>query len=126
MKLANQLAVLIDAYSRCVEKGSSEWEEKHLERMEFLVNEYMPSGSGFDSGTYLDFDASTGEKLIFKTSFHHMHESGMYDGWTEHEVIVTPSLMFGFNLRVTGKNRNEIKDYIAEMFNEILNKEIPQ
>ena len=126
MRLANQFAVLVDAYARCVEKGNTEWEENHKERMEALIQQYLPSGSGFDSGTHLDFDTSTGERLVFRTSFHHMNDSGMYDGWTDHEVIVTPSLVFGFNIRVTGKDKRQIKEYIVETFNEILHKDIVQ
>ena len=54
-----------------------------------------------------------------------MHpETGMYDGWTEHTVTVRPSLQFGFRLSISGRNRNGIKDYIAEVFGEILNTEV--
>jgi hypothetical protein len=45
-----------------------------------------------------------------------MNEGGYYDGWTEHQVIITPSLQHGFDVRVTGQDRNEIKDYLAELF----------
>ena len=49
-----------------------------------------------------------------------MDEHGGYDGWTEHKIIVTPSLVYGFELRVTGKDRNDIKDYIAEVMHGAL------
>ena len=124
MNLATKLAQLIDAYSRCIETGNIEWRDRHEERIESLVKEHMPSGSGFDSGTYLDFDKSTGENLVFNTSFRHTNDSGMYDGWTDHEVIVTPSLMFGYSLRVTGKDKNGIKDYICECFHYSLGVEV--
>jgi hypothetical protein len=76
----------------------------------------MPHGSGFDNGTSLDVDASSDTKIVFTTAFHHMNEGGFYDGWTQHSIIVTPNLAIEFNLKVTGRNRNGIKDYIAECF----------
>ena len=73
-----------------------------------------PSGSGFDAGTELD-DKSTPKKLIFNTSYHHMNEAGFYIGWTDHKVIITPSFD-GMDIKLTGKDYNAIKDYIADVF----------
>jgi hypothetical protein len=89
-----------------------------------LVKDYLPSGSGFDAGTTLDEGASSPDKLVFDTSFHHMDEHGGYDGWTEHKVIVTPSLAHGCDLRVTGRDRNDIKSYIGETFAHALDTEV--
>ena len=101
-----------------------DWIDKHEERIESLVSEHMPSGSGFDSGTKLDLDASHADKLVFTTSFHHMDEMGGYDGWTEHTVVVTPSFVGGFNMRISGRNRNDIKEYIGTEFHYALNQEV--
>jgi hypothetical protein len=84
----------------------------------------LPSGSGIDSGVKFDFDASTPEKLVFLFGVHHMNESGMYDGWTDHSLIVTPSLQFGFHIRITGRDRNQVKDYLYETFQYALNEEV--
>jgi hypothetical protein len=51
-----------------------------------------------------------------------MNTHGYYEGWTEHKVIVTPS-WHGFNIRVTGKDKNQIKEYITETFHYVLNEE---
>ena len=88
-----------------------------MNSMEDRVKEIMesaPSGSGFDVGTELN-DKSTPQKLIFNTSYHHMDEAGFYIGWTDHKVIITPSFN-GMDIRVTGKDYNAIKDYIADVF----------
>lgn len=83
------------------------------------LDDYMrnqgPRGSGFDNGTTLDLDASHATKLVFITSFHHMDEHGGYDGWTEHKVVATPAF-YGFDTRVTGRDRNQIKEYIGDVF----------
>lgn len=86
------------------------------------VNQNAPRGSGLDSGTFLDVHLSTTKKLILVTSFHHMDEHGGYDGWTEHKVVVTPEFQ-GFSLRITGRDRNGIKDYLGELFHSWLSSE---
>ena len=119
--LYQEIASLVQARQNCIEKQNSEWQANHEEKINQLCCEYMPSGSGIDCGTKIDFDASNPEKLVFNLSFHHMNENGMYDGWTEHQAIVTPSLAFGFNLKFTGKNRNQIKEYLHDIYSSALN-----
>ena len=86
----------------------------------------LPSGSGIDSAPKFDFDASTPEKLVFNFGYHHMNDGGYYDGWTDHSLIVTPSLQFGFHLRITGKDRNQVKDYLYETFQYALSEDVDQ
>lgn len=81
-----------------------------------LVREHMPSGSGIDSGTKLDFGASKPDRLVFTFGYHHMNDVGMYDGWTEHTLIVTPSLHWGMETRITGPDRNQIKEYLYDTY----------
>lgn len=94
--------------------------ERAEERLENALSEF-PSGSGFDHGTKL-LDASTPDRLVFQADFHHMDDLGGYCGWSEHKVIVTPSLAHEFNLRVTGRDKRGIKEYIAETFAYCLGK----
>jgi hypothetical protein len=101
-----------------------EWFERHRATAEALTREFMPSGSGFDIGTSLYLDESTGEKLVFAVSFHHMDSCGSYDGWTDHKVTVRPSLIHGFTVSVSGRDRNQIKDLIAESFHIALSSEL--
>lgn len=119
------IAKAVGSYHRCVASDNTEWQAKHKEAIEDLCSD-LPSGSGFDSGSHIDLDQSTGEKLVFHTSFHHMNDGGYYDGWTEHEVILTPSLEMGYRLKVTGTNRNDIKDYIHEQFAYALDNNVEQ
>jgi len=93
--------------------------------LERLVKDKFPSGSGFDAGTRLYLDNAKPDRYAFKCDYHHMNDVGMYDGWTEHDVIVTPSMEWGFNLRITGRDRNNIKDYMGDCFQAILNEEMP-
>ena len=122
MKTYQKVARTLQAIENCKRADNREWEIRHRATLD-TMSEDLPSGAGFDSGSTLDTYASTSERLVYRTSFHHMDENGYYNGWTEHEVIVSPSLSFGFNLRVSGKNQNDIKSYIAEVFREYLDTE---
>lgn len=142
--LYSELSSLIDARKRCAETmerlnpnavtatvpmheneyhQKRAWFDRHTDTIERLCKDFMPSGSGFDSGTTLDLDASHADKFVFTTSYHHMTE-GSYDGWTEHTVTVTPSLQHRFNLRVSGRNRGDIKEYIVDAFNNALESDV--
>lgn len=119
------------AYSSCMEKVNKREEparhwiqcvHEHEARIVDLEDE-LPSGSGFDSGTKLDLDESKPNRLVFNTAFHHMDEHGGYDGWTEHKVIVYPTFD-GFRVIVQGKDRNGIKEYIGDTFRYVLGKEV--
>lgn len=93
--------------------------------LDYVVRNFLPSGSGIDCGTKLD-ESSTSERLVFTFGFHHMDECGFYDGWTEHKAIVTPTLTShsGFKLRITGRDRNDIKEYLHQVFDSALDESI--
>ena len=104
------------------EMVNPEWFEKWTETIERLTD-LLPHGSGIDSGCQIDLDKSHAEKLVIHTSFHHMDESGGYDGWTEHTITVTPSFS-GINLRISGPNRNDIKEYLYDTFDYALSEDV--
>jgi hypothetical protein len=114
------LAGLVDAIEHCVKLGNDEGASKHNVRASRLVSKHMPRGSGFDAGTMLSTDSER-DRLVFDTSFHHMKD-GSYTRWTDHRVIVRPSLLFGYTLSITGTNHADIKDYIHESFSDALSK----
>jgi len=122
-KLYQHIASTVQARLSCQERGNKEWFARHTETIEKLVSEHMPSGSGINAGTTIFLGLSTPEKLMFRTSFQHMEE-GSYDGWTEHTITVKPSLAFGIHITISGPNRNEIKDYLHEVFSHALQAEV--
>jgi hypothetical protein len=123
--LYRALATKVAARINCQKAGNTEWLHRHREEGDRLVRDLMPSGGGFDNGTTLDWEKSTHEKLVFLTAFHHMDEHGCYAGWTSHTVTVRGSLMYGSVLTISGPNRNTIKDYIHEVFDQALNQRAP-
>lgn len=104
--------------------NAMQWVDTHEEKIAEIVEHLFPSGSGFDNGTKLNLQKSTGEKLVFETSYHHMNDAGFYTEWTDHTITVTPSLLHDFHVHITGKNVNDTKDYIVECFNTSLIEEI--
>lgn len=132
-----QLAMLLQRQrnlSRVV--GTGVYSESQLkmktdieDEIELICKEHLPSGSGFDGGTQLDMVRSDSSvyrfpgRLSFTTAFHHMDEHGGYCGWSEHCVDITPDWE-GFRMTVTGRDRSQIKDYIAGVFHAVMNEEI--
>jgi len=117
-----QMATAITAYHNCVRSGNHQW----ATNWEFKVSELMngaPSGSGFDGVTGIDIEKSSNMKLVLHTEYHHMNAAGYYDGWTEHTVTVLPTLT-GPTLKVSGINRNGVKEYILDVFYEWLEERV--
>ena len=82
--------------------------------VEILLTD-LPSGSGFDSGSKIDWDRTDHNQVVLQTSFHHMDGAGYYSGWTDHVVTISPS-WDGLDIRISGIDENGIKDYIADAF----------
>jgi hypothetical protein len=110
------------ARENCIKSGNAEWKARWESAIEG-INGMLPSGHGFDAGSKIML-VSDDNEIAIKTSFHHMDEAGFYDGWTEHMVIVRPSLAFGFTITVTGEDRDGICDHIAETFDLVLREEV--
>lgn len=119
------IAQALCARDNSLANNNTEW----LTRWNAVLREYdkmLPRGSGLDNGSVLVHSLSDGEVLTFETSFHHMHDSGIYDGWTEHRVVVKPSLLYGITIGVSGRDHRDIKTHIAEVFTEALLVEVDE
>jgi hypothetical protein len=115
-KIYSRLAGLADAIRSCIVAENWQWVGRHRAVVNEIMEYTFPHGSGFDGITSFDTDASSAKKLVFATEFHHMDANGYYAGWTRHKVIVTPTFVFDIDIRVTGENRNNIREHIAETF----------
>jgi hypothetical protein len=124
MKVYQAISARLGAIENCKRSGNLEWDQRHRESLESIVKDSLPSGSGIDNGTRIDMDRSSAEKIVLHTSFHHMDDGGGYDGWTDHTVIVKPSLAFGILISVTGHNRNRVKEYLDETYRMALDAEL--
>lgn len=98
------------------------WFEKWTERIKDLMDR-LPHGSGIDGAVTLDMNASHADKLVIHFSYHHMNGNGFYCGWTEHTLTVKPSFN-GLNLRISGSNRNSVKDDLYEVFDHAMHEDV--
>ncbi len=114
-KVYQALAIAITARKNCEKMGNEVWYDNHSKTIKDIIDG-GPSGSGIDCGTKIDLAKSHGEKIVLSAEYHHMNENGYYDSWTYHNITVVPSLQFGFLLKIGGRNRNDIKEYLHEIY----------
>ena len=115
-----EIASIVDALHRCEKTPDHPWIDKHSDRLRWIEDNLLPSGSGIDGGTKILEAESTGDKIVLSMSYHHMDENGMYDGWSEHTIIVRPSMIHGITMRITGRDRNDTKEYLYEVYDTVL------
>ena len=72
----------------------------------------------------INLSKSTPNKIVIQCDFHHMNENGYYDGWSYHTVIITPCLGYDYDIKVTGRDKGEIKDYLGNLIYEAVDGEI--
>jgi hypothetical protein len=118
------IASLLATIDRCRSNNNVEWRDRHQDTLDAMLKRHLPSGSGIDSGSKLLEDQCKSNKLVFSADFHHMTEPGFYDGWSEHLVIVTPSLEFGAVIKITGRDRNAIKEYLHDLFHQVMFEQV--
>jgi hypothetical protein len=123
VKVYQQISRSLQAMLNCVDMGKTEWQTRHMQCILQIVKSTAPSGSGIDCGTVIDLDNSKPDRIVLVCQFHHM-DNGFYNGWTSHNIIITPALDNDFNLRITNRDRNQIKEYLTEIYSEWLNETI--
>lgn len=107
MSYTKQVVQFISSYLYQIQHNPNSKYESEQE-LHQLVKYWMPSGSGIDAGTRLNFHKSKPHKLVFDFDFHHMNQDGFYCGWSSHSLIVTPDFD-GFNLRIVGQHPSRQK-----------------
>jgi len=118
--LAAWIAETSEWAERAEDNLNAQWGPIARTRLDQLVN-MLPSGSGIDSGTKLV--SASASKIVLECSFHHMSEHGYYDGWTEHRITVRPTFD-SLDIHISGRNRNDIKEYLYEVYALALSEKI--
>ena len=124
MRVITELAKAIN----WLPNAKNEYEQVAKSNIDTLIG-FLPTGSGFDNGIKLN-EKTTPNRIIFDSSFHHMNENGFYDGWSAFKVIVTPSFVCDFDIKVTGVNttrkyfNKDFKEYIAYEYRRKLWQEV--
>jgi hypothetical protein len=115
MKLIEQISKNCEWHKTVNDSFIAECENR-IEKLQNL----LPSGSGIDSGCKIDIENSGRNKVVITFDYHHMNEDGYYVGWTNHKLIVVPSFVFDFEMRITGKDKNDTKEYLYDLFDTVL------
>ena len=113
----------LQAMRNCEKSGNAEWHGRWSSYIAKLQAE-LPHGSGLDGKVEFILDKCNSRRVVIFVEFHHM-KHGYYVGCTDHEIIVTATHC-GPEIRVTGKDRNGIKDYLAELFYDALTQPAPE
>lgn len=124
--LAQAIDAAITARRNCdtATPRNSEWFDRWTMRLRHYEKNALPGGSGIDCGTKIDLDRSAPEKIVLHLSFHHMNKDGFYNGWTEHTITARPAFS-GINLTISGRDRNGIKDYLHDVYSNVLSEPAP-
>lgn len=127
-KVYQTIASAIQARDNCEKSDNKEWLDKWNQLIFQIEQEILPNGSGFDSGTTIS-DKTTADRVVLESAYHHMNENGMYDGWTNMTVTVSPDLVNGFYFRINyhgelPRKYSHSKDYIEQIFHDALDLEI--
>lgn len=117
------IASLVEARATCIQTGNREWQDKHEERIRTIARNQLPHGNGLDIGCTVDLKRSRPDRIVIDTGFHHMNDAGFYDGWTDHTLTVWPAF-FSVGLKISGRDRNQIKDYLRDLFLVALQQEV--
>jgi hypothetical protein len=120
--LACHISQLAVARRNCIASGNKEWQDKHEDALHRIQKMLLPSGSGIDNGTKIDLDKTNGSKVVLTFGFHFMNENGFYDGWGDFEAVIRPAFN-GLDILIKGRDRDQIKDYLYEVFGHCLGME---
>jgi hypothetical protein len=85
-----------------------------------IQDEWLPSGGGIDAWCQVDLDKSHADRIVLTVSFHHMSEHGCYDGWSNYRVTLRPSFEGSPRITITGRDRNGVKDHIADTLHHMV------
>ena len=126
-KVYQELAACVEARQGCLDNDNWVWFVIWSDKIKRITDEHLLHGSGFDNGTMIDLDRSTGDKLVFTSAFHTMDENGYYGPWISFTVTVHPSLYLNFYLTVKGRfgsKYQDLKDHVADTFSEYLRGDV--
>ena len=120
--LLESLARTVQAYHNCVKSDNTEWQEKHLERIEYLTG-LLPHGSGIDGNTSINLDKSDGsKKLVISSEYHYMDGNGFYAGWVYFEFTILASLSGypNYDFTITQNDTDQDTEYLNDLLGDYI------
>jgi hypothetical protein len=121
-KLIARIYRTLQAMDNCTKDNKPGWCKNHSYYLDELEKNYLPHGSGIDSGCTIDREFKK-DCVIINVPYHNMDENGYYCGWSEFKVICKPEFD-GIYLKITGKDKYYVKDYLYSVFANCLEEEM--
>lgn len=121
-KLYKEIAQCFCAYKNSLASNNG-YAERWKDAIDKMVYENLVCGGGF-CNIHFDYEESRVDKLVIWFSYHHMNDAGFYVGWTDHKLIITPSLVNDIDMRITGRDKDDIKNYFYEVFDIALREQV--
>ena len=124
-----ELASSFIARENCIKVKNDTWYDRHEGKIEYIINNIFPHGSGLDGKTEIIYEKCNENKLVFSSEYHCMNENGYYDEWVRFLVKVTADLSFGYKLQIVGNfgKYSHVKDYLHDLYyyhlSQIFNQE---
>ena len=121
MKVYKKISALINAIkSSKNQKYIDKWEEE----LEILIDDYLPSGSGFNNTPNIIMDSCSRERIFLNIPFQELHKNGYYNELINLTIIVKSDLQHDFDIVCLNNIDTGILDYILDTYQEYLNKEL--
>jgi hypothetical protein len=121
-----EIASILIAIGNCATSNNETWAYIWPNVLDDIIKNYLPHGSGIDNGVTVNKDKSSPNKIVLEFGFHEMDSNGYYCGWADYTLYVRPSLAFDIDLKLHGRDYNGLKDYLYELFQYMLMREIPE
>jgi hypothetical protein len=134
MKLYKKIAQTLQARENCYNNKRMGGWHKHSNTIDNIQSKYFPLGDGFDGIALIDRFKSKENKIVIMIEWHCTDSFGEHDGMLTFDLIITPDLQHGFNLKIVWysykNNKHKVQkykplleDFFHDTWNEILNTE---
>jgi hypothetical protein len=122
--LISRIYRTLQAMDNCSKNNKPGWCKNHSYYLDELEKNYLPRGSGIDSGCTID-RAFKENKIVINVPFHLMCENGYYCGWQDFKIICKPEFD-GISMKITSNAKDKffLKDYLYDLFDNCLTKQI--
>lgn len=136
------IASLLQARINCIlsdndskDADGNSWQNNHEDKLHEIEKNYLPHGSGIDSGCTIelfedeDTERIDTSKFTINSSCHLMDDNGFYCGWLDFKVVVEPCLINDFTLNIKGRFSGNkyaygLREYLYDLFDIALRQEI--
>lgn len=121
--LISRIYRVLQARENCKKDATKlDWFNNHDFTLYQIERNYLPHGSGINSGCTIEREFKK-DCVILHVPYHNMDENGYYCGWSDFKIVCKPEFD-GISLKIIGKDKYFVKDYLYDLFNNCLTEMI--